>query len=179
MKILSTSDFGRIIAAAMAVAFRHGHSYYGWRDEPVVELDRETADVIWKEKLNGAYGERLLASLGLLAAVVAHKYPVRFVQFKAEKGMSFDAAGWTAVAVGGARGWWTILHLAPWDFDPATLGDIVEVVEENNSANGFIPWADLRPTKPAEYAALLRAAQLPGLDMIEEIGRLSREGELK
>ncbi len=173
-KTLNTANFARIVDAAIVTAEKHGHAYYGWKDDPATDLDRSAADAVWKSKLNGAYGERLLASLGMLDAVVRHGYPVRFVQFEKEE-VPFDATGWTAVAVGGKRGWWAFLHLAPWDFLAEGLNDLVEVIEENNPDNGFIPWVELQPTKPAEYGALLRAAQGPGIDLIEEIDRISRK----
>ena len=164
----------RIVDRATEIARARGHGHFAWRDAPSESLTREESDVIWKAKLAGVYSERCLASLGMLIPVVGQGYGVRFVQFAEEEGVPFDAAGWTVIAVSGVSAsgedaWWPILHLSPDDFCADGLDDIVEVVNKNDEENGFISWDDLRPTKPAEYAALLLAARCSCPDIIATI----------
>jgi len=77
---------------------------------------------ICKRKIDGAYGERFLCSLGLVTALVANKYEVRFVQFAKEAGVPFDASGWTCMVIGTMP----IFHVSPDDLRASDVGDRVE-----------------------------------------------------
>lgn len=170
--LLTPSSLSRVIDAATEKAVLKGQEYFGWRDEPDATLGQEERVARWKAKLNAVYSERFLASLGMISGIVNNGYRVRLVQFSKESGLPFNAEGWIAVAVHGDRGWWVVLHVFPDDLDTTELDDIVDVVSGNTKKNGFIEWDSFRPTKPAEYGALLRASQEPGLDIIDEIARL-------
>ena len=108
MKKLSLSLFQKIAKAVLAVVAERGADYYGWKNSPEfdgqkfsqvqgwgdsakpVEITPDEALAIYKSKLDGAYGERFVTSLGTIAALIANGYSVQFVQFVKEPGVPFD-----------------------------------------------------------------------------------------
>lgn len=174
---LNKEGMARIAAAAQSVVAERGGDYYGWVNAPEASADgtlthesgwgddattREISGVraleIYKRKLDGAYGERFILSLGTVAALVANGYAVRFVQFQAEKGIPFDASGWTVMVVETMP----IFHISPDDLRAADVADLVEVLPDNNADD--VCWKETN--KVGEFAALLRGVCEPGLDLV-------------
>jgi len=177
MKKLTLSDFSRIAAAANARVAERGAGFYGWVNAPEAQADgtithtsgwgnaEETHEVsaaealqIMEQKLDGTYGERFIMSLGMVAALVANGYTVRFVQFHSEPGVPFDAGGWTVMVIETMP----MFHVSPNDLRAADVGDLVEVLDDNSSPD--VSWKGTN--KVGEFAALLRGAVEPGLDLV-------------
>jgi len=177
MKNLTIETFGRIATAAQAIVAERGPSYYGWVNPPVVAdddtithttgwgdeavtrtIDGPKAVEILKGKLDGAYGERFVCSLGTVAALIANGYSVRFVQFVAEEGTPFDATGWTVMVIETMP----IFHVSPDDLRLADVADIVEILDDNQAPN--VCWK--QTDKVGEFAALLAGSVQPGLDLV-------------
>lgn len=175
--MLSMKEFGRIAAAAQAVVAQRGADYYGWVNAPEAKADgtlthtsgwgdsAETREVsgaealgIMSQKLDGAYGERFVTSLGMVAALVANGYAVRFVQFRAEPGVPFDAAGWTVMVIETMP----IFHISPDDLRLQDVADVVEILDDNSAPE--VCWK--QTNKVGEFAALLAGASEPGLDLV-------------
>lgn len=175
--LLTLANVARIAAAAQKVVAQRGPSYYGWVNEPEAddagrithssgwgdsattrEVSAKEALGLYKAKLDGAYGERFILSLGTVAALVANGYSVRFVQFRKEPGVPFDAAGWTVVVIGTMP----IFHVSPDDLRVADVQDLVEVLDDNKAPD--VCWK--QTNKVGEFAALLAGATQPGLDLV-------------
>lgn len=174
---LSMNDFGRIVATAQTVVAQRGQDFYGWVNPPVVHDDgrithssgwgdsattREVSGAealeIYKSKLNGAYGERFVLSLGTVAALIANGYEVRFVQFAKEEGVPFDASGWTVMVIGSMP----MFHISPDDLRASDVADLVEVLPDNTDP--AVCWK--QTNKVGEFAALLAGATQPDLDLV-------------
>lgn len=174
---LSLADFGRIATAAQSVVASRGAGYYGWVNPPIVADDgtithttgwgdsattravtTAEAVAIMKAKLDGAYGERFIASLGTVAALIAQGYSVRLVQFRKEPGVPFDAAGWTVMVIETMP----IFHVSPDDLRTTDIADLVEVLDDNQDPT--VSWKGTN--KVGEFAALLAGAAQPGLDLV-------------
>ncbi len=177
MSNLNILEFGLIAAAAQSVVVARGSQYYGWVNAPEASADgklthksgwgdsattREISGAealeIYKYKLDGAYGERFVCSLGTIAALIANGYAVRFVQFAAEKGVPFNAAGWTVMVIETMP----IFHVSPYDIRAADVQDLVEVLPDNSAPD--VAWKNTN--KVGEFAALLRGACEPGLNLV-------------
>ena len=190
MKKLDLEGVGRVAAAAQSVAAARGPAYYGWVEAPEAKADgtlthksgwgdsvttREItgaeALAICKRKIDGAYGERFLCSLGLVTALVANKYEVRFVQFAKEAGVQFDAGGWTVMVIGTMP----IFHVSPDDLRASDVGDLVEVLPDNTAPD--VCWK--QTNKVGEFAALLAGATKSGLDLVAIAQEASRQAEQK
>ena len=175
---LSLEDFGRIVSAAMSVVEKRGQDYYGWVNPPVVQYngtithtsgwgDKEKtvkisgakALEIMTKKIDGAYGERFICSLGTVAALIANDYNVRFVQFRSEHGVPFDDEGWVVIIVETMP----IFHISPKDLRLNNLADIVEILDDNQAPD--VCWK--QTNKVGEFAALMAGAIKPGLDLVE------------
>lgn len=176
--MLNMMQFVRIAAAAQKVVAGRGASYYGWVNAPEASADgkithssgwgdsaitREVAPAealsIYKAKLDGAYGERFIVSLGTVAALIANGYNVRFVQFAKEPGVPFNASGWTVMVVETMP----IFHVSPDDLRLADVADTVEILEDNSAPD--VAWKGTN--KVGEFAALLAGATQPGLNLVE------------
>lgn len=175
--MLNLQQFGRITAAAQKVAAERGPSYYAWVNAPEASADgkithtsgwgdsvttREVSPAeglsIYKAKLDGAYGERFVVSLGTLAALIVNGYAVRFVQFAKEPGVPFDATGWTVMVIETMP----IFHVSPDDLRLADVADIVEILPDNSAPD--VAWKNTN--KVGEFAALLAGATQSGLDLV-------------
>ena len=176
-KKLNTAGVARIIFSANKIAAERGAGFYGWVNAPEAKADgklthasgwgdaaqiREVSGVealeIYKKKIDGVYGERFLCSLGLVAALVANGYTVRFVQFAKEAGVPFDASGWTVMVIATMP----IFHISPEDLRAADVADLVEVLTDNSTPD--VCWK--QTNKVGEFAAMLAGATTPGLDLV-------------
>lgn len=175
--MLNTKDFERIAVAAQSVVTQRGQDYYGWVNSPEAQADGKlTHTVGWgdqtesreisgaealeimERKLDGAYGERFICSLGTVAALIANGYQVRFVQFREEPGVPFKAEGWTVLVIETMP----IFHISPNDLQLRDIADIVEMLDDNSASD--VCWK--QTNKVGEFAALLRGACEPGLDLV-------------
>lgn len=178
MEKLNLQDFGKIVAATQSVVANRGASYYGWVNSPEASADgklthksgwgdqsktREISGVealkIVGKKINGAYGERFVCSLGTVAALIGNGYAVRFVQFRKEQGVPFDAAGWTVMVIETMP----VFHVSPEDLILADVSDIVELLDDNSTPD--VCWK--QTNKVGEFAALLAGACESGLDLVK------------
>lgn len=175
---LSMENFSRIARAAQSVVAERGQNFYAWVNAPEVtedgkithatgwgdsatnkEVSNKEALGIMNQKLNGAYGERFITSLGTVAALIANGYHVRFVQFRSEPGVPFNASGWTVMVVEGMP----IFHISPEDLKLADVGDLVEILDDNSDP--AVSWKNTN--KVGEFEALLQGACQPGLDLVK------------
>lgn len=178
MTKLNISDFGRIVATAQAVVAQRGAEYYDWVNAPkaladgalthtsgwgdaerTVKVTGAQALETMSKKLDGAYGERFIMSLGTIAALIANGYTVRFVQFRAEPGVPFDASGWTVIVVETMP----IFHISPDDLWLANVADVVEMLDDNSTED--VCWK--QTNKVGEFAALMAGVTQPSLDLVK------------
>ena len=176
--MLNKTDFQKIAEAAQAVVAQRGQNYYGWVNSPESDENgvlthtsgwgdnQQTREVsgaealeIMKGKLNGAYGERFITSLGTIAALIANGYNVRLVQFGSEPGVPFDAEGWTVMIVETMP----VFHISPDDLRMSDVADIVEILDDNQAPD--VSWKNTN--KVGEFKALLMGACQPGLNLVE------------
>ena len=174
---LNIEQFGRIAAAAQKVVAERGASYYSWVNAPEASADGKithssgwgdsavTHEVsgaealgIYKQKLDGAYGERFVTSLGMVAALIVNGYNVRFVQFRKEPGVPFDASGWTVIVVETMP----LFHVSPDDLRLADVADVVEILDDNSAPD--VAWKNTN--KVGEFAALLAGSTQSGLNLV-------------
>lgn len=184
-KKLDLAGLARIAFAAQSVVAARGAAYYGWINSPEAKADgtlihasgygdsavtREVSGAevleIMTRKLNGAYGERFVASIGWMAAIIANGYSVRFVQFAKEGGVPFDAKGWTVMVIATMP----LFHISPDDLRAADVADLVEVLADNSTPD--VAWKNTN--KVGEFAALLAGATAPGLDLVAIAQEASR-----
>ena len=175
--MLNFEKFGRIAAAAQSVVATRGADYYGWVNAPEASADgkltqtsgwgdsAKTLEIsgaqalgVMKQKLDGAYGERFVTSLGVVAGLIANGYNVRFVQFRKEPGVPFDASGWTVIVVESMP----LFHVSPDDLRLADVADVVEILDDNKSVD--VSWKETN--KVGEFAALLAGVSKSGLDLV-------------
>ncbi len=182
--MLNMKDFKRISEAALAVVEERGAGYYGWVNAPVVEGEKishtsgwgenvETREITPKEameimskKLDGAYGERFIMSLGTISALIRNGYSVRFVQFAKEEGTPFDASGWTVIVVETMP----IFHINPDDLRAEDISDLVEILPNNEAPD--VSWKGT--DKLGEFRALLAGSEKPGLNLVEIAQKYSK-----
>ena len=175
--MLDIKQFKRISDAALAVVKERGAGYYGWVNAPVVEGEKITHTSGWgdsavtreitgaeamgimSKKLDGAYGERFIMSLGLVSALIRNGYSVRFVQFQAEEGVPFDANGWTVMVVETMP----VFHISPEDLRAEDIADLVEILPDNEAPD--VSWKGTN--KVGEFTALLAGSLEPGLDLVK------------
>ena len=183
MKKLTKNEFARIVRAALARVAERGSDFYGWVNAPEASADgtithtsgwgddattREISGAealgIMGKKLDGAYGERFVMSLGLVAGLIANGYSVRFVQFQSEAGVPFDASGWTVMVIETMP----VFHISPDDLRASEVADLVEVLQDNSAPE--VSWKNTN--KVGEFAALLAGSLEPGLDLV----KIAQEG---
>lgn len=108
--------------------------YFAWVDPPIVEgsmithssgvgslkrnISAEEALSIYKRKLNGVYGERLVLAMCVAVAAVKAEKDVALLQISDEPHVPFDADGWLVLAIEGHP----IFHISPSDL-PLTLAN--------------------------------------------------------
>ena len=175
--MLNSEQFGRIAKSAQSVVADRGADYYGWVNSPKAQADGkithesgwgdnvqtreisgvETLDIMAK-KLDGAYGERFICSLGSVAALITNGYSVRFVQFRSEPGVPFDAEGWTVMVIETMP----VFHISPDDLRLVDVADVVEILDDNQASD--VCWK--QTNKVGEFGALLAGACQPGLDLV-------------
>lgn len=174
---ISILDLSRVAAAAQEIVAERGQTYYQWTNEPEVSangfithkegygdeavvsvITASEALAIMGKKIDGAYGERFICSLGAVAALIMQGYSVRLVQFRREPGVPFDAAGWLVVVIETMP----IFHVSPDDIRTADIADLVEILDDNQSQD--VCWKGTN--KVGEFAALLSGATRSGLDLV-------------
>lgn len=167
LSFLTTETIQTLFSAAINRLTANGPDFYGWKNDPTIEpdgtitqsvgwgeaatkqtLEPSVAFEIFKAKLNGAYGERFLNTLGMLQALIAKGKRVAILQ-KAEKGLPFDAEGWIVICVEG----YPLFHVAPWDLPMAEIQSIVNVVNEGTPQWDWTEWKGTN--KVSEYTMLL------------------------
>lgn len=175
--MLNMEQFGRVAAAAQTVVAARGADYFGWVNAPEAKADgtlthssgwgdsAQTREIsgaealeIYKKKLDGAYGERFVTSLGMVAALITNGYAVRFVQFRKEPGVPFNASGWTVIVVESMP----LFHVSPDDLRLGDVSDVVEILDDNSAPE--VAWKGTN--KVGEFAALLAGACQPRLDLV-------------
>lgn len=175
---MTIEKFKKICAAAMAVVAERGQNFYGWVNPPELadngritltsgwgdeekteEVSVKQALDIYKDKLDGGYGERFIMSLGTISALIQNGYSVRFIQFQAEKGVPFDASGWTVMVIETMP----IFHISPDDLRLEDVADVVEILPDNQAPE--VNWKNTN--KVGEFKALLAGSLEPGLDLVK------------
>ena len=175
---MTKKTFDRVVEAALKKVIDNGAGYYSWKNSPTtdnsgiwsqkqgwgnsakkIKISAVEAAGIFEEKLNGAYGERFVMSLGTVAALIQNGYSVRLVQFQKETGVPFDANGWTVLVVETMP----VFHISPDDLDASAIADVVEVLPDNEAPD--VSWKGTN--KVGEFAALLRGSLEPGLDLVK------------
>jgi len=176
--MLTLESYQKVAEAAIQAVNNNGVSFYSWVNAPVVEDNgiithttgwgdsAETRDVSGEEvldimtgKLNGAYGERLITSLGTVAALIMNGYFVRLVQFRREEGIPFEADGCTSIIIETMP----VFHCEPHDLCLEGIEDLVEVLDSNKTED--VCWKETN--KPSEFAALMAGVCQPGLDLVK------------
>ena len=108
--------------------------YFAWVDPPILEgstithssgvgsltrdISVEEALSIYKGKLDGVYGERLVLAICVAVAAVNAGKDVALLQISDEPHVPFDANGWLVLAIEGHP----IFHISPSDL-PLTLAN--------------------------------------------------------
>ena len=130
LNFLNSANLPILFNAAIERLTANGAEFYGWKDAPVCDengifsvtsgqegekttkiIDGQQALAIYESKLNGAYGERFLNTLGMIAALVAKGKRVAILQ-KTEVGLPFDASGWVIICIEG----YPLYHVALYRF---------------------------------------------------------------
>ena len=166
LRFLSAADLSIVFAAAVKRLNENGPDYYGWKNSPEFDgvnfthksgwgEDEKNTIVgptealrIYEEKLNGAYGERFLCSLGMIAGLVTRGKRVAILQ-KAEKGLPFNAEGWVILCIEG----YPMFHVAPWDLTMSDIESITNLVLEGTEEWQWTEWKGT--DKVSEYTMLL------------------------
>jgi hypothetical protein len=167
----TAAEFARI---ALVASEAKGRQFYDWRNSPeadangkwtqstgwgdsakTMEITSEAAAAIFKDKLDGAYGERFMLSVAYAVSAVAAGIPVAIVQIAKEAGTPFDPEGWLVLAINGHP----FFHIAPWDCPTVELekAGLVTVVQPGTPEATEVAW---KPEigadgKPKEFNLLL------------------------
>ena len=176
--MLNSKNFAKITMSALSTVDQRGADYYSWKNAPEVGSDEKiTLTSGWGEdekteeippsqamsqmtqKLDGAYGERFIMSLGTVAALIKNGYNVRFVQFQKESGVPFDASGWTVMVVETMP----VFHISPDDLNLQDVADLVEILPDDKADD--VSWKETN--KVGEFQAMMMGAIQPGLDLVE------------
>ncbi len=175
--MLNINNFRLIANAAIKKIVENGAGYYGWVNAPIVDGEKITHTSGWgdqqktkevsptealeimSQKINGAYGERFVMSLGLIAALIKNGYSVRFVQFQAEEGVPFDAKGWTVMIIETMP----VFHISPDDLRLEDVKGLVEILPDNSVSE--VSWKNTN--KVGEFTALLAGSIESDLDLVQ------------
>ena len=134
----------------------------GWGDSAETRtVTEEEALAIYKQKVDGAYTERLLLFAGQLEAIVKNGYKVALIQHQGKDGAPFDSNGWLVAVVEGLP----IYHIAPWDLNLKDVEELVTLVPPTESDNKLICWKGT--DKRGEAMALNAAVTGGGKNLIE------------
>jgi len=173
MRYLDKKDIETIIEAVIKANTNKGTGYWAWKNAPeyrdgvwtrVIKDDVEAiispqdAQEVYQRKLDTAYSERFNMMLGTLGAVVSNGYKCGLVQFQQEAGVPFDASGWLALVVETMP----VFHISPADMCLEKIEDMVNILSDNNAPE--VSWKGTN--KIGEFAALLKGALRPGLDLV-------------
>lgn len=163
---LTSANISILFAAAIKRLVENGADFYGWKNSPEfkgqkffqlqgwgdsakeVEVTSDGALAIYKNKLDGAYGERFLNTLGMIFALVSKEKQVAILQ-KNEEGLPFDAAGWIIICIEG----YPMFHVSPDDLSMSDIAGIVNLVQEGTPEYAWTEWKGT--DKVSEYTMLL------------------------
>lgn len=137
---------------------RKGETFYGWQTEPAATLDRRPADFIWKQKLDGAYGERFALSVILASALVRQGRKVALLQKSKEPGLPFDADGWCIMSIERPHGAMDpLFHISPQDLPMQKVANagLLTIVQPGSAEEAIHSWKGPEGGKPAEFGRLL------------------------
>lgn len=167
LNFLTLANISILFSAAIKRLTANGPDFYGWKNDPILKEDGSVVQFqgwgddakevpvgvagsfeIFKAKLNGAYGERFLNTLGFIFALVAKGKKVAILQ-KAEKGLPFNADGWVIICIEG----YPMFHVAPWDLPMAEISELVSVVNEGTPEYDWTEWK--HTDKVSEYTMML------------------------
>lgn len=159
LKFLTLANISVLFVAAIKRLEANGPAFYGWKNDPAYAEDGSiiidgasatptAANDRMKEKLNGAYGERFLTTLGFIHALIAKGKKVAILQ-KAEKGLPFNADGWVILCIEG----YPMFHVAPWDLPMGEISELVSLVSEGTEEYSWTEWKGT--DKVSEYTMLL------------------------
>jgi hypothetical protein len=166
LKFLTVADMATLFKAAIVRLNANGADFYGWKNSPEfdgqkfsqvqgwgdsaqpVEITPDAALSIYKSKLDGAYGERFLNTLGMISALVSNNKQVAILQ-KNENGLPFDAADWIILCIEG----YPMFHVSPDDLAMADIASIVNLVQEGTEEYTWTEWKGT--DKVSEYTMLL------------------------
>ena len=175
VRYLTNADSSTLINIACAAAQAKGPGFYAWRESPKFDestgkwthetgwgASKETREIggtevaeIFGDKLNGAYGERLMLTVALVVSLVARGHKVAILS-KREEGTPFDPEGWLVLSIDQ----FPYFHLAPWDLPTAELGaaGLVSHVVPGSAEEAEHDWKKeiSGNGKPDELSGLLR-----------------------
>lgn len=142
--------------------------FFAWVDPPVVEGNRivhsagaeshlareispKEALAIYKRKLDGVYGERLVLAICSACAAVKAGKDVALLQIQDEPHIPFDATGWLVLAIEGHP----MFHISPSDLpvERANEAGLVTVVGRGTEEADRYAWKGT--TKADELQLLL------------------------
>lgn len=178
VKYLTPRDVETVVEIAMGAATNRGADFYGWKNAPEFvdgkfqhssgwgdqqktrAISPTEALAIYKEKLDGAYGERFLQTIATVAGLVSKGHRVALIQVQDEPGIPFDANGWVVVSING----YPLFHISPEDLPMTKVAEagLVTVVAKNTPAAEEHGWK--QTNKIDEYGLLLRWAAAPAMD---------------
>lgn len=144
-----------------------GAAFFAWVDPPVIDGDRIThrsgaeasardvspgeALAIYRRKLDGVYGERLVLAICAATAAVKAGKDVALLQIQDEPHIPFDASGWLVLAIEGHP----MFHISPSDLPVkrANEAGLVTVVGRGTEEADRYAWKGT--TKADELQLLL------------------------
>jgi len=147
---------------------KRGKDFYAWRNSPEindgkffkstgwgdykksVEINPNEAFDIFKEKLDGVYGERFVLSMAVAIAAVKKGKEVALLQTH-EEDTPFDPEGWIELGIEGHR----IFHIDPRDLPTQELFDsgLITVIQADSEEANKWKWKNT--TKVDEFCFIL------------------------
>jgi len=166
---LNLSNLTVLFSIVKSEIARKGADFYGWKNAPEVkdgklmhssgwgdnvtttEVSAQEALNIYEGKLNGAYGERFVITMALLAGLVRQGKKVALLQIQKEEGIPFNAEGWVVASIEG----FPMFHLAPWDLPMAEVeaAGLITLVTEGSEEAKIHGWKGTN--KVQELSSLL------------------------
>ena len=171
---LNPADIQILAGIADEAAKARGADFYAWKNAPehkngefshttgwgpaatTQSLSAEQALDLYKQKLDGAYGERFLMTIAAIAGFVEKGHKVALLQLQ-EEGTPFDARGWVVVSVNG----YPMFHISPDDLPMEKVAEagLVRVIAKNSEAAQEHAWKGT--DKLQEFGLLLKWATAP------------------